>query len=100
MLGFSLKSDEDQLALVDVAGKAKKGRSVTTDEVVFVHCCCEKGNIMSKPIEGQGVKITDITNEDDFTNVNTVKDVLKKIKGPGDISFIAHHALVGHRGND
>ena len=43
MLGFSLKSNADQLALADVAGKARKDRSVTTDEVVVVHCCCEKG---------------------------------------------------------
>ena len=31
MLGFSLKSGEDQLAVADVAGKARKDRSATTD---------------------------------------------------------------------
>ena len=33
------------------------------------------------------MKITDITKEDDFTNVNTVKYVIRKIKFPGDIFF-------------
>ena len=42
MLGFSLKSIEDHLALADDAGEHRKDRSVTTDDVVFVHCCCEK----------------------------------------------------------
>ena len=41
MLGFSLRSIEDQLPLADDAGKHRKDRSVTTDDVVFVHCCCE-----------------------------------------------------------
>ena len=66
MFGFSRKSHEDQLALADNAGACKKGsvghRSVTTDIVVFVHCCCEKGNILSKPVECQGTQITDMSN--------------------------------------
>ena len=62
MLGFSLRSAKDQLVVVDVADKSGKDRSVVTDDkVTFVHCCCEKGNILSKPIEGKGVKVTDIT---------------------------------------
>ena len=68
-----MKPNEDQLALVYEADKYRKDRSATTDDVVFVHCCCEKGNLLSKPVEGQGVKITDITKEGDSTNVNTVK---------------------------
>ena len=43
--------------------------------------------MLSKPVEGQGVNITDITKAEDFTNVSTVKYVIKKIKGPGDILF-------------
>ena len=66
--------------MADVAGKARKDRSVTTDEVVFIHCCYEKGNLLPKTVEGKGVKVTDITKEDDFTNVSTVKYVIKQIK--------------------
>ena len=44
------------------------------------------------------MKVTDITKEDDFTNVSTVKDVIKKIiikkKVQETFSFTAHHALV------
>ena len=47
MLGFSLKSEKDQLALADAAGGRRKDRSVTADDVVFVHCCCEKHAICS-----------------------------------------------------
>ena len=66
-----MRSAKDQLAVADVADKTGMDRSVVTDnKVTFVHCCCEKGNIISKPVEGQGVKITDITKEDDFTNVS------------------------------
>ena len=38
MLGFSLKSNQDKLALADDAGQGRKDRSATTDDVVFVHC--------------------------------------------------------------
>ena len=47
MLGFSLRSAKDQLVVADVAGKARKDRSATTDEVIIIHCCCEKGNLLS-----------------------------------------------------
>ena len=47
----------------------------------------KNANILSNPIEGKGVKVTDITEEDDFTNVNTVTYVIRQIKGPGDIFF-------------
>ena len=43
IVGF-LKSSEDQLALADGASEHRKDRSVTTDDVVFVHCLCENGN--------------------------------------------------------
>ena len=84
MLGFSLRSAKDQLVVADVAGKAGKDRSFSTDDkVAFIHCCCKKGNLLSKPIEGKGVKITDITKEDDFTSANTVKYVIRQIKRSG-----------------
>ena len=80
MLGYSLKSVEKQLDLVDGPPRHQKGRSVKTDDVVFVHCCCEQGNLLSKPVEGQGLKVIDITKEKDFTNPDTAKDIIKQIK--------------------
>ena len=63
--------------MADVAGKSSKDRSVSSDgKVTFIHCCCEKGNLLSRPIEGKYMKIIDITKEDDFTNANTVKGVI------------------------
>jgi len=47
----------------------------------------KKGNRLSNPVEGKGVKVTDITKEDEFTNVSTVKDEIKHTKCPGDIFF-------------
>ena len=74
---------------------------MTDDKVTFMHCCCEKGNLLSKPIEGKGVKITDITKEDDFTSADTVKHVIRQIKKVREtFSFIAHRALVVQRGSD
>ena len=59
MLGVLLRSAKDQVVVADVAGKAGKDRSVATDDkVTFIHCCCAKGNLLSKPIEGKGVNIT------------------------------------------
>ena len=52
-----------------------------------MHCCCETGNLLSRPTEGKDMKIVDIMKEDDFTNANTVKGVIRQIRGPGDIFF-------------
>ena len=41
------------------------------------------------------MKITDITKEDGFTNVSTVKAIIKKIKGPGDIFFYCSPCIGG-----
>ena len=61
MLGFSLRSAKDQLAVADVAGKSSKDRSVLSgDKVTFIHGCCEKGNLLSRPTEGKDTKIVDI----------------------------------------
>jgi hypothetical protein len=49
---------------------------------------------------GKGVKVTDITKEDDVTCVGTVKDVIRQIEGPGDVLCIAHRALGLRRGNN
>ena len=88
MLGCSLKSTKDQLVVADVADKSTKDRSVSSDDkVIFIHCCCDKGNLLSRPTEGQDMKIIDIMKEDDFTKASTAKGVIKHIRGPGDIFF-------------
>ena len=51
MLGFPRKSVENQLALADGASRHQQDRSVKDDDTVFVHCCCDKGNLLSKPVE-------------------------------------------------
>ena len=54
MLGFSLRSAKDQLVVADVAETAIKDRSfLSDDKVIFVHCCFERGNILSRPTEGK-----------------------------------------------
>ena len=46
---------------------------------MFVHCCCETGNLLSNPVEDQGLKVIDITKEKAFTNPDTAKGIIKKI---------------------
>ena len=46
MLGLFLKSVANQLALADGAYERRKDRSVKTDDVVFVPCCCQTGNLL------------------------------------------------------
>ena len=45
MLGFIVKSGDNQLALVDGASRCRKAQA---DDSVFVHCCFEEGNLLSK----------------------------------------------------
>ena len=59
----------------------------------------KQGNLLSKPVDCQGLKVIDLTKEKDFTNPDTVKDIMKNIKGSGDVSFIVHRALVVRRGS-
>jgi len=40
----------------------------------------KKGNLLSKPVEGQGLNVIGITKYRDFTNSDTVKGIIQKIK--------------------
>ena len=85
---FSLRSIKDQSVVADVVNKSTNDQSASPDEqATFIHCCCERGNLLSRPTEGKDMKIIDIMKEDDFTRTNTVKGVIKQIRGPGDIFF-------------
>ena len=56
---------------------------VKTDKRYFAHCCCEKGSLLSNPVNGATVKIQDATKEQDFTNQqNTAQDIIRKLRGP------------------
>ena len=60
----------------------------------------KKGNLLSRPTEGKDMKIVDIMKEDDFTNANTVKGVIRHIEGTGDIFFYFNRVLAVRRGSD
>ena len=65
--------------MADVVNKSTNDQSVSPDEhVTFIHCCCERGSILSRPTEGKDMKIIDITKEDDFTKANTVRIVINR----------------------
>ena len=36
-------------------------RSVQTDGTVFVHCCCEHGSFLSKPVNDKSLTMLDVT---------------------------------------
>ena len=72
--------------MADGAFRCRKDRSAQADDTVFVHCCCaKKGNIVAKPVEGQGLKIHDVTKEHDLTGSKTVREIIQNIKGLGDV---------------
>ena len=66
---FALNPYEDQIDGYDkeyfhmlgfVFGTAV-AQSVKTDERLFVHCCCEKGSLLSSPVNRRKVKIHEVT---------------------------------------
>ena len=88
MLGFSLRTTKDQSAVADVDKIVTNDQSVSSDEqATFIHCCCEKESLLSRPTEGKDMKIIDIVKEDDFTKSSTVKRIVKQLRGPGDVFF-------------
>ena len=78
-LGFKFRIAEENFAC-----SAKKD-----DEHVFVHCCCEKGNLLSDLAYKRRMKSVLITAEDDFTKPETVDSVIKTLRGPGDMFFFS-----------
>ena len=68
MLGFTLKTVVVQ--------------SVTTGERSLVHCCCcEKGKLLSNPVDDTKMKIHYIS------NMKTVDGIIRKLSGPADVFF-------------
>ena len=79
--------DREYLEMLGFVLQRKACQSAPADEKSFIHCCCEDGSLLSSPVKRTRTKIVDITKETDVTNRHTVNDVIRIIKGPGDISF-------------
>ena len=82
MLGFRTQSKYDVLASADVT----TNRSAQ-DDAVFIHCCCESGILLSRPVSDDRVTIIDVTAADDFTKGSTVRDVIRSIRTAADVFF-------------
>ena len=54
----------------------------------FIHCCCEKGALLSRPYR-RDPQLTsiEVTQEQDFRSESTVKTIASKLSGPGDLFF-------------
>ena len=73
MLGFGLSG--------------KTNQSVPADEKYCIHCCCVNGSLLSNPISGTSMKVIDQTKERYFTDKSTANDIVRNIKGLGDVCF-------------
>ena len=52
----------------------------------ILHCCCgKKGDIISNPVEKSRTKIINMTTEVNFIDPKTVRDMINRIKGLGDV---------------
>ena len=67
-------------------------QSVKTDERYVVHCCCEKGSLLSNPVNSTNVETHDVTKSQDFTDPKTAQDIIRQLRGPGDVSFTVRPA--------
>ena len=66
------------------------GKYVDDNRHVLVHCCCERGNLLSNPVEqrfGEKLRFLNITKEVDFLTKQALQRVLSSITGPGDMFF-------------
>ena len=54
----------------------------------FVHCCCEKGALLSRPFYRESRLVTiEITQDILFRSKDTIGRVMSHLKGPGDLFF-------------
>ena len=54
----------------------------------FIHCGCEKGELLSRPYRRDPQLTTiEVTQEQDFRSESTVKTIASKLSGPGDLFF-------------
>ena len=65
----------------------KTNQSVPADEKSFIHCCCESGSLLPNPIIQTSMKVIDKSKEREFTDKSTADDIMRSIKGLGDVFF-------------
>ena len=70
-----------------IIGNAHASKKLDVNEYTMIHCCCEHGNLLSRPITSadKQVKFVDISEDEDFTRRDTVDKAIAGINGPGDI---------------
>jgi len=79
-LGFSSDATYD-VAPSDGASNRVRPRS-------FIHCCCEKGALLSRPFPKDSQLMTlEITQEEDFRSESTIRSVVSKLIGLGYLFF-------------
>ena len=66
----------------------------------LVHCCSEKGNLLSRPyLPGGAQKFVDITKEDDFTTDKGFMKTISHVQGPQDTLFFCSPCTGGSAWN-
>ena len=70
-----------------VPGRVAMASTVSEEKRTLVHCCCEKGSLMSRPYVKTPMNFVDITKEDDFTTEEGYQKAISSIKGPEDTFF-------------
>ena len=65
-----------------VPGRVALASTVSEEKRTLVHCCCEKGSLMSRPYVKTPMNFVDITKEDDFTTQQGLDKALEGIVGP------------------
>ncbi|MFM7988636.1 MAG: hypothetical protein ACKPKO_55920, partial [Candidatus Fonsibacter sp.] len=54
----------------------------------FIHCCCEKGALLSRPFRYDNIiNVVEIMQDEDFREKSTISSVLSKMRGLGDVFF-------------
>ena len=78
--------DEDDL--VELGFKLDTERSICTRPRTFIHCCCEKGALLSRPFRhDKRINVVEITQGEDFREKSTIDSVRSKMRGLGDAFF-------------
>ena len=70
-----------------VPGRVALASTVSEEKRTLVHCCCEKGSLMSRPYVKFPMNFVDVTKEDDFTTEKGYQKAISSIKGPEDTFF-------------
>ena len=67
----------------------------SVDDICFVYGCCEKSSIISNPVDKSNIKIFDATQSVYCTESRTVRGLIQRIKGHGDVFYYIHDRAQG-----